>query len=49
VTEVVIARLDVPAPTIDPGLKVAVAPAGKPLMLKATAPENPLRLLTVIP
>ena len=40
-------NVEVPAPLTDPGVKVAVAPAGKPLALSITAPLKPLMALTV--
>ena len=32
-----------PEPLTDPGVKLAVAPVGKPLALKVTVPVNPFR------
>jgi hypothetical protein len=34
-------RVEVPAPVMDVGLKLAVTPDGKPLAVKATAESNP--------
>jgi hypothetical protein len=42
VPEVVIVRIDVPAPVIVAGLKLAVAPAGNPVTVGVTVPLNPL-------
>src|SRR5579859_1927733 len=39
--------VDVPAPLIEAGLKLAVAPEGKPLTPNNTLPLKPLRALTV--
>ena len=35
------------APTMDVGLKLAVAPAGRPLTDQATVPANPLRAVVL--
>ena len=40
--DVVTVRVEEPAPLIDVGLKVAVVPAGNPLILRDTAPAKPL-------
>ncbi len=40
-------RVDVPAPLIEAGLKLAVAPAGSPLTPNETLPVKPLNALTV--
>src|SRR5579859_102673 len=40
--------VEVPAPLIDAGLKLAVAPAGKPLALSVTAPLKPLTAPIVV-
>jgi hypothetical protein len=48
--EVVIVRVDVPVlPTMVEGLKLAVAPAGRPVTVKTTSPVSPFSavLLTV--
>jgi hypothetical protein len=42
VPEVVTVRVDVPAPVIVAGLKLAVAPAGNPVTVGVTVPLNPL-------
>ena len=39
--------VEVPEPVTEVGLKVAVAPVGNPLALKATLPLKPLSALTV--
>ena len=39
--------VDVPAPAIEAGLNVPVAPAGNPVTLSATAPLNPFTAATV--
>lgn len=41
VPDVVTVRVDVPAPVIVAGLKLAVAPAGNPVTVRATVPLNP--------
>ena len=41
--EVVIVRVELPEPVTEAGLKLAVAPVGKPLTVKLTAPLKPLR------
>lgn len=41
-------RVDVPAPVIDVGEKVAVTPDGAPLVINATAPANPPRAVVVM-
>jgi hypothetical protein len=43
------AREERPDPCIEAGLNVAVAPAGKPLTLRLTAPVNPPEGLMVTP
>jgi hypothetical protein len=46
--EVVMPNVELPDPPVtDAGVKVAVAPVGKPLTLKLTVPLNPLIELTV--
>jgi hypothetical protein len=40
--EVVMARVEEPAPVMEVGLKLAAAPDGNPLKLNATLPLNPL-------
>jgi hypothetical protein len=40
--EVATIKLAAPEPVMETGLKVAEAPAGKPLILKATLPAKPL-------
>lgn len=44
---VVTDMVDDPEPVTDVGLKVALAPAGNPLALKLTLPENPPDPVTV--
>ena len=44
---VLIVTVDEPKPVTEVGLKLAVAFAGSPLMLKLTVPSNPPRALTV--
>ncbi len=39
--------VDVPEPLTEVGLKLALAPAGKPIAEKATLPLNPFRAVTV--
>jgi hypothetical protein len=39
--EVVTVSVELPAPVIDVGLKLAVAPAGNPVRLSATLPLKP--------
>ena len=39
--DVVTVSVELPAPVIDVGLKVAVAPAGNPVRLSATLPLKP--------
>jgi hypothetical protein len=46
--EVAIVSVELPEPLIDAGLKLAVAPAGKPLTLRFTLSANPLEELTVM-
>lgn len=41
-------RVDVPAPVIDVGEKVAVTPGGAPLVVNATEPPNPPRAVVVM-
>ena len=41
-----IVKVDDPGPMIDDGLKLAVAPPGKPLVLRDTAPLNPFTGVT---
>ena len=41
-------KAEVPAPATDAGLKLAVAPPGRPLMLKFTVPVKPLSALMVV-
>jgi hypothetical protein len=45
--EVVIVNVEVPEPVTEVGLKLAVAPDGKPLALKVTVPEKPFEGVTV--
>jgi len=42
-----IVRVDVPAPAIGFGLKVAVVPAGNPAMVRFTLPEKPFTAVVV--
>jgi len=44
---VVIVMVDVPAPVIVAGLKLAVAPAGSPVTVGVTGPLNPLSAVVV--
>ena len=44
---VVIVRVEDPEPLIVLGLKLALAPDGKPLALKLTLPLNPFKAVTV--
>ena len=41
-------RVEVPDPITEEGTNVPVAPAGKPVTVKATVPLKPLRAATVI-
>ena len=43
------AREETPEPCMEVGVKVAVAPAGKPLTLRFTIPVNPPEGLMVTP
>ena len=47
--EVVIISVEAPEPVMETGLKVAEAPAGKPLMLKATLPAKLLLAVVETP
>jgi len=40
--DVVTVKVEAPDPLMEAGLKLAVAPAGKPLTLNATVPVKPL-------
>ena len=40
--------VDEPEPVTDVGLKLALAPAGNPLALRLTTPENPPDPVTVV-
>jgi hypothetical protein len=44
---VVMLRLELPEPITEAGVKVGVAPAGRPLTLKLTVPAYPFRAATV--
>jgi hypothetical protein len=44
---VVTVRVDVPAPVMVAGLKLAVAPAGNPVTLGVTVPLNPFKAVVV--
>ena len=41
-------NVEVPEPVTDAGLKVAVAPDGRPLTLRFTAPAKPPKALMVV-
>ena len=43
--DVVTVKVELPAPAMEPGLKLAVAPAGKPLTLRPMLELNPLMAL----
>jgi len=45
---VVTDMVDEPEPVTDVGLKLALAPAGNPLALRLTTPENPPDPVTVV-
>ncbi len=43
---VAIAKVEVPEPVMELGVNVAVAPVGRPVTVRLTAPEKPLRAPT---
>ena len=45
--DVVISNVEFPLPATDAGLKLYPAPAGRPLRLRPTFPENPFNEETV--
>lgn len=46
-TSLLIANCEVPGPVVEDGLKLAITPAGKPLALRSTVPENPFCVVIV--